>query len=258
MANGRMQIAIGSFLEGLTPLERRDLFLTVHFADSDPSIHPTWNQSWLPTLVDATYFYNVSLPRLTQLRRLESTHNFKEKSIVDYTYAMEQCYAQGAPYIAMFEDDIIAADGWLSQTIAGVLDAEAMAKDAANNWLYMRLFNQERSTGWKSRNIGANNEHWISLGVDVAVIGTLLALRRRSRAAKSHLDHWTLAILGLVVVRAASSSSSKSARPPSCLPPPASGKSVSAAARRAWSSRATRSPASSTTCAAAAPARSTS
>lgn len=36
----------------------------------------------------------------------------------DYIYVLKECLAQtDAPYIAVFEDDIIFADGWLMKTL---------------------------------------------------------------------------------------------------------------------------------------------
>ena len=66
----------------------------------------------------------------------------------------------------------------------------------------MRLFNQERSTGWSSHNIGGNNEHWISLAVGLPVLVGLLLIRHRSRSLRPHLDDWTLGVISLLVIPA--------------------------------------------------------
>ena len=63
----------------------------------------------------------------------------------DYMYMLEQCYNEtSAPYIAMFEDDIIFAEGWLSKT----LEALAEIRQKSTQWLYLRLFYTEAFLGW--------------------------------------------------------------------------------------------------------------
>jgi hypothetical protein len=52
----------------------------------------------------------------------------------DYTYILDQCYLTRAPYIGIFEDDIIFADGWLAKTLRALHDIEDQLK--ARNWLF--------------------------------------------------------------------------------------------------------------------------
>jgi hypothetical protein len=73
---------VGSLLSGLHPRERRALHLTVLFADTDPSQHPSWGQRWLERLVDDVLTYNVSEKGLNHLQELEETHNFYEKGVL--------------------------------------------------------------------------------------------------------------------------------------------------------------------------------
>lgn len=70
----------------------------------------------------------------------------------------------------MFEDDTLLADGWLVRTLQGLRGLESKTAGDPNSWLFMRLFNQERSTGWASHQIGGNNEFWIILGVGLGII----------------------------------------------------------------------------------------
>lgn len=74
------------------------------------------------------------------------------------------------------------------------------AMGRAGNWLYMRLFNQERSTGWASSTVGGNHEHFISLGVGLAICTILVGFRRRSRLVRAHVDNWALAVICLLAV----------------------------------------------------------
>lgn len=70
----------------------------------------------------------------------------------------------------MFEDDILFADGWLVRTLQGLRGLESKTAGDMNSWLFMRLFNQERSTGWASSRVGGNNEFWIILGIGLGII----------------------------------------------------------------------------------------
>lgn len=51
--------------------ERRALTVNVFFADTDPQIHPSWNQHKLDALVDSTFTYNVSDEQMERLGCLE-------------------------------------------------------------------------------------------------------------------------------------------------------------------------------------------
>ncbi len=182
--------------------ERLDLYLTVLFANTDPSIHPTWNQPWLKKVVDSAYTYTVSKEEFELLESLELGRNFSVKGVFDYVYALQHCYDMKAQWIVMFEDDIIVADGWFVRTVQSLQKLEAKAAKSERSWLFMRLFNQERSTGWSSHKIGGNNEHWISLAVGVPVLVGLLLTRHRLPFLRPHLDDWTLGVISLLVIPA--------------------------------------------------------
>lgn len=66
----------------------------------------------------------------------------------------------------------------------------------------MRLFNQERSTGWASRKIGGNNEHWIILGIGLGIALPAAILRRKSAVVRKHLDLGTIYVVVFVLVPA--------------------------------------------------------
>jgi GR25 family glycosyltransferase involved in LPS biosynthesis len=46
------------------------------------------------------------------------------QSINQSIYLLEACDEEGSPYIALFEDDIVATDGWLHRTIDELEQAE--------------------------------------------------------------------------------------------------------------------------------------
>ena len=47
----------------------------------------------------------------------------------------------------MLEGDVLLADSWLIRTVKALQEAEQKVGLTTREWLYLRLFNQERSTG---------------------------------------------------------------------------------------------------------------
>ncbi|KAL2854257.1 hypothetical protein BJY01DRAFT_205776 [Aspergillus pseudoustus] len=75
------EASVGSLLEGLSERERRALYLSVLFADTDPAVHPSWGQKWVDRLVDEAGSYNVPKGQLEHLRMLGKQRNFYEKGV---------------------------------------------------------------------------------------------------------------------------------------------------------------------------------
>lgn len=73
--------AIGSMLEGLADDEREKLFLYVLFANTDPSVHLSWNTTWLNKAVDVVESYRISNLTRDQMQVLEEEHEFAEKGV---------------------------------------------------------------------------------------------------------------------------------------------------------------------------------
>lgn len=48
---------------------------------------------------------------------------------------MKDCYDTGAEYVAMIEDDILAAEGWLACALQAVDIVKALA--ANQKWIYL-------------------------------------------------------------------------------------------------------------------------
>ena len=140
--------------------------------------------------------YNVSAQERECLQGLELKGNYAEKGVYDYIYALRQCYETEAPFIGIFEDDVMLANGWLVRTLLGV---RQISKTILNRWLFMRLFNQERSTGWASRRVGGNNEHWIIIAIGLCISVSVLLLRRHWPLARTHLDLGTLGVVVLIL-----------------------------------------------------------
>ncbi|KAH6964371.1 hypothetical protein DER45DRAFT_610692 [Fusarium avenaceum] len=191
-----LPMTVGSLLHGLTKQERDDLHISVLIAEPDPTRHPNWNETWLRQAVDDVFTYDLDDKTMAHLRQLQKTQSYLEKGVFDYTYALQRCYDTGALYIGMFEDDIILADGWFIRTLRGLAGIPGSTQD----WLFMRLFNQERSTGWGSREIGGNHEHWIILGVGMGISAFVLSIHKRWRASRRYLDLETLFVVVFILV----------------------------------------------------------
>lgn len=186
-----LRTAVGSILEGLTPEERGEIHLIVFIPHSDPTIHSAYKEQWLPDLANEVLTYEVSEEQMNHIKEMENEAGlFREKGLYDYSYLLKACYKESTPYIAMFEDDIVAMDGWYHRTMAAVEKAEtlsALRKEAEPDFLYLRLFYTEEFFGW-------NTEDWrtymfySSIVVAIPMI-LLLALRSTSPTAKRLLTN---------------------------------------------------------------------
>ncbi|KAI5201947.1 hypothetical protein E4T38_05869 [Aureobasidium subglaciale] len=144
----RFLISINA-LEGLSLQERADIYVSAFIAYTIPEEHPSWHNKTLHGLLDDFHSYNSSSTQLETIQVYEKTHNYERKGVSDYIYGLEHCLNETqAPWIAMFEDDIIFADGWLAYTLSTLADFEAKIKSKTSGpheLLFLRLFNQERT-----------------------------------------------------------------------------------------------------------------
>jgi hypothetical protein len=180
----------------LTQFEREDLDLRVYFANTEPSQHPLW-ENWLLDLVDKPISADsvTSPSQFEELRRLEKEESFFHKAGLDFSYALEDCYvSSSAPYIAIFEGDILVADGWFARARMGL---KIIARHS-EPWLDMRLFNAERSIGWDSNALFGNNVLWISIGISSALLGATFLLRRYTKF--NSFSNPTLAVICLMFI----------------------------------------------------------
>ncbi|KAJ2982150.1 hypothetical protein NUW58_g6504 [Xylaria curta] len=225
-----IETAVGSFLANMSRAERHAIHLKVFFADvpSPETQHRSYAKLAAANLVDDIVTYPGSLPeteKATQMGLLESwfrdRHHksmIERKTLYDYAYAIRHCAkTTNAPYIALFEDDIILADGWGARTLKNLRVVEEMMKDprrhdpargrvepgGPNSWLYLRLFNQERSFGWGGGyGFRSNNAHIISLAVSIPLLAIILLGRRFlfPRHLARQVDGWVLLIICGVAV----------------------------------------------------------
>ncbi|KAI8938162.1 hypothetical protein NX059_005827 [Plenodomus lindquistii] len=169
-----LHAAVGSLLQGLTPEERQEIYLMVFLPHSKPEHHPAYSEKWLAELTDEVLTYGYGFDRMQYIRDMESQGRVNEKALFDYAYLLDKCAERFTPYVAIFEDDTLAADGWYHRTLAAL---EAAEQDAAlqrskSEFLYLRLFYTEEFLGWNAENwdIYLKNSLWL------ATIPTLVLL----------------------------------------------------------------------------------
>ncbi|KAK6826614.1 hypothetical protein RU639_005505 [Aspergillus parasiticus] len=169
------EASVGSLLEGLDPRERSALCLNILFADTDPSRNPSWGQKWTDRLADKMGSYDVSEEEFSHLQELEKARNFREKGIFDYIYSLRTCTTTNASYLAILEEDIIIADGWMVKTLKALSDISL--RSTQNPWIYLRLFYTETSL--------------------VVLAGLLL---RRLASGHPYLDYSTIGVICFISV----------------------------------------------------------
>ncbi|KAI1171464.1 hypothetical protein F4777DRAFT_53110 [Nemania sp. FL0916] len=225
-----VETAVGSFLANMSRAERAAIHLKLFFADvpTPETQHKSYARLAAADIADDIMTYPSSLSdrdRKIQMSLLEKWSKdrtdkamIERKTVYDYAYALRQCVqTSDAPYIALFEDDILLADGWAARTLRDLHTVEEMMKDprrqtpaagriapgTPNSWLYLRMFNQERSSGWGGGyGFRSNNAHVISLAVSIPLFAFLLLARRYfvSRSLARQLDGWVLLIICGVAV----------------------------------------------------------
>jgi len=174
-----LQSAVGSLLHGLTPEERQEIYLIVFLPHSKPERHPAYGEKWLAELTDNILTYNYGFDRMQHIRNMEAQDRVEEKSLFDYSYLLDKCTEQLTPYIAIFEDDTIAADGWYHRTMDAIHEAERQAAlhRSKPGFLYLRLFYTEDFLGWNAENWKTylNNSIWITTIFTIALFGMRIA-----------------------------------------------------------------------------------
>ncbi|GKZ37250.1 hypothetical protein AbraIFM66950_008707 [Aspergillus brasiliensis] len=186
-------LTVASLLEGLTESERNTIFLDLLIAHTDPSIHPSFAEKWVETLPDRVLLYpKDDNPDYEQLREWEDGGWYRNKTIYDFTHLMKDCYDTGAEYVAMIEDDTLAAKGWLPSTLHA-LDMIQQRTRAGQDWVYLRLFYVDDLLGWSS-------EEWpkylaLSLFVWTASTGVVVFTKRKFFASTPASAIWMISLL---------------------------------------------------------------
>ncbi|PNS14502.1 Bifunctional protein GAL10 [Sphaceloma murrayae] len=195
-----LQEAIGSMLVGLTQEEREAVDLRLLFAHVESQKHDDWNATWLGTL-DAWTGYQGTEDELRLVREWEEGRNFYAKGVYDYLYTLDMCLKDSAaPFIAVFEDDIIFAEGWLYKTLRAL---SQLGPQQSSSWLYLRLFYTETSLGWDETTDFVYRNMHLTFAAAMALTASILLLARKySHHARGLLDPATIAACTLVTVPA--------------------------------------------------------
>lgn len=179
--------AVGSLVDGLTSNERDEIHLIVLVPHSDPTKHSAYRERWLDNLIDELLYYETTNPHFDRIVALEREESpFREKGLFDYGSLMEACLDRtDAPYVAIFEDDIVATPDWYRRSLAGIAKAElGFPRDHRDTggFLYLRLFYTEEFLGW-------NSEDWpehtlwslLTIGASWLVLHCVCLWRPQSR-----------------------------------------------------------------------------
>lgn len=191
------QTTIGTLLAGLDPREREDLYLIVYIANTRPEEHPLYGKPLLQFADSTASARDVASPSLfSELVELEQSHQYVNKTAYDFSLALRHCFDQTvAPYIMLFEDDIVAADGWLAQTRSALHDAEAMAGIKRREWLDVRLFNDAKNLRWREIKVDGSEWHllWVVLPPLLpSIMGLTYLMLKQARRTKLGSNMYTM------------------------------------------------------------------
>jgi hypothetical protein len=188
------------------------MYLSVLFADTDPQAHPQRFEAWTSRLVDymETYHDNISNEDLEHLKEVERARNFYVKGVYDYKYVLERCLSNTkAPYIAIFEDDLVFAEGWMTRTLHALaelkrrqMDSVARTLQPSQRWIYLRLFYTETSLRWQNSDFWYRNMLLAFALTSSFGCLTLLFIRHRWPKTVGHLDNASIAVISLITVPA--------------------------------------------------------
>ncbi|KAK3312653.1 hypothetical protein B0H66DRAFT_524053 [Apodospora peruviana] len=195
--------AVGSMLVGLSPRQRAAVDVRILFADADPISNMSSQYPWLPALVDHYASYeNLSAADTAELFRLQEAHDFQRKGVLDFLYLLEECYNDTtAPYIGVFEDDIIFAGDWFARTLLALQHlTNTTDNTGTNGWLYLRLFNSETFLLWNPNKDWVFDHIWITLVLVIFSSATFLLIVRCSVHPCGRLETSTIVALSVVVI----------------------------------------------------------
>jgi hypothetical protein len=222
--------ALGSMLAGLDPRERAALNVSLLFADTDPARHPDWRAPWVRALADSAAGYvGVSDIVLSGLRQAEEERDLQLKGVFDYLYMLERCLDEtSAPFVAVFEDDLVFAGDWMARTMRGLQhlvrtypprpppaavdvgegkdkQQGASVADAAADWLYLRLFYTETHLGWATEGDWWYRHLSLTLLLAAGATAALLSMLRAlgcGCGTRQRLDWPTVAVVSLLAAPA--------------------------------------------------------
>ncbi|KAL3494994.1 hypothetical protein BJX62DRAFT_196615 [Aspergillus germanicus] len=167
-------LTVGSLLDSLSEPDRRKMLLYLRIGNTNPVDHPIYAEKWVETLPDRLLTYSRDSADFEQLQEWERHGWYRNKTIYDFTTLISDCYNSGTKYIAIIEDDTLAAKGWFPSVLQALEMVEQ--RTVGQDWIYLRLFYIDRLLGW-------NGEEWPiylawSLIVWAALTGAMVVLKR--------------------------------------------------------------------------------
>jgi hypothetical protein len=123
---------LGSILEGLDELERRQLYVTVFLAHSNQSSHEDSSALWLRNMADNLSSFPDNPEVLELIKNLEGDSSYPahaRKQKIDYSVLLDECAKVNPNYTMTLEDDVIALDGWYHRTLSALQIAERKTKE---------------------------------------------------------------------------------------------------------------------------------
>jgi len=190
---------IGSLLDGLTDEERRTIYLNILIGHTELIKHPISGDRWIRALPNKVLKYKENdVPRI---KNWEEGGWYRNKTIFDYTYLLNDCYSTGARYIAMIEDDTLAVEGWYPRALEALRNIETeMSRRPGRSWVFLRLFYTEDLFGW-------NSEDWPiyvfwSFVTWVLTTSLMIFARSRSRAVQNFMPNTSVLAISVVCIPA--------------------------------------------------------
>ncbi|KAJ4291307.1 hypothetical protein N0V88_006311 [Collariella sp. IMI 366227] len=188
-----MQDALGSMLAELDVRERGTLNVSLLFSNMDPARHPDWDAP-------------VGEEWKGRLQKAEEERDLQLKGVFDYLYVLERCLEEtSAPFVAVFEDDVVFAADWMARTMRGLqyLVKDYKPAEGEKDWLYMRLFYTETHMGWSAEGDWWYNHLPLTLLMGaVGAAAVLVALRLVGCGKFLWLDWASIALVSLVMAPA--------------------------------------------------------
>jgi GR25 family glycosyltransferase involved in LPS biosynthesis len=126
-------------------------------------------------------------------------------------YVLDRCLTTNAPFIGIFEDDILFADGWMAKTLKALIELNPTydpSRDQTpfepttleSSWLYLRLFYTETFIMWGENDFAYRNIYLIF--ATAITIGFLSLFFARRLVPRLQLDYGTIAVICLVTIPA--------------------------------------------------------
>ncbi|KAE8362693.1 hypothetical protein BDV27DRAFT_166010 [Aspergillus caelatus] len=119
-------------------------------------------------------------------------------------YALNACYNTETPYIGIFEDDIIFADGWFAKALQGLFNIEDRSglNTHGHGWIYLRLFYIETALSWSEDDFWYRHMNMLFFIMVTMSFGVLMIIRSLWGSSRRYLDVRAIVVICVVTVPA--------------------------------------------------------